>query len=274
MPELPEVETIKRELRPKIVHQKIKDCTILRKDIIGFPSPHAFYRGIIGESITNVNRKGKYLIIELTNGKKLIFHLRLSGAITLKEQHEPSGRFDRLILKLTDYEMCFEEPRVLGRAYLVNADEKPDALKGFFGLGHEPICAEFDLNYLKSKIKNRKAHIKSLLLDQYICAGVGNIYSDEALFLAGVRPLRRAHSLKTHELFKLVLALKDVINKGIENFGTTVSDYKRTDGKSGNFQNSLHVYSRENEPCRKCGTKIIFKKMGNRRTRYCPKCQK
>ncbi len=274
MPELPEVETIRRELKPKIIGQMVKECIILRKDIIGYPSYKTFNREVIGEKIIDVSRKGKYLIIELTNGKKLIFHLRLSGAITLRTQDEPTGRFDRLILRLSDYQMCFEEPRALGRAYLVNTNEKPKVLRGLFSLGHEPISEEFDLDYLKEKLKNRKAHIKSLLLNQYICAGVGNIYSDEALFHAGVRPLRRANRLRSEELHKLTLALRDVINQGIQNFGTTVSDYKRTDGKKGGFQNFLHVYSREGEPCRKCGTTIVLKKIGNRSTRYCPKCQK
>ena len=274
MPELPEVETIRRELRPKVINQEIEECTILRKDVIGHPSTRAFCKSIINERIVAIQRRAKYLIFELTNDKRLIFHLRLSGTIALRDIHADSERFTRLILRLHDYQLFFNEPRVLGRVYLLRIDEDNKIPKGFFSLGYEPISQEFDFAYLRNKIKGRKARIKSLLLDQRICAGVGNIYSDEALFHAGVRPLRRAYRLTAAETFRLLVALKDVLNKAVDNFGTSVGDYIRTDGADGNFQNFLYVYSREDEPCRVCGTKIVVKKIGNRSTRYCPKCQK
>ncbi|MCX7995349.1 MAG: bifunctional DNA-formamidopyrimidine glycosylase/DNA-(apurinic or apyrimidinic site) lyase [candidate division WOR-3 bacterium] len=291
MPELPEVETIKRELQPLIINQRIKDCKILRKDIIGYPSPERFCRGLINETIQDVIRRAKYLIIVLSNGKRLIFHLRLSGRIIVmdeekdlplkclesefkKTQFSEKFEFARLIIKLENKYLIFSEPRALGRVYLIKEDEKPDVLKGFYNLSYEPLSPEYDFNYFKNKIRNRKAMIKSVLLDQSICAGVGNIYSDEALFHSGIRPTRRANTLKIEEIFKLFLAIKDVLRKGIDEFGTTVSDYKRTDGKSGNFQNFLCVYDREGKPCKKCGKEIIVKKIGNRSTRYCPECQK
>jgi len=274
MPELPEVETIRRELKPIILNQKIQDCIILREDVIAHPSPKTFCTSIINEEIIDVSRRAKYLILELSNYKRLIFHLRLSGTIALKERDAEPERFTRVIIKLDDYQLFFKEPRALGRIYSVKDEEKPKVLKGFYKLGYEPISPEFDFKYFNDKIKGRKARIKSLLLDQNVCAGVGNIYSDEALFRAGIRPLRRAYRLKTEEVFKLLLALKDVLNEAIENFGTSVSDYKRTDGTNGSFQNFLYVYSKENKSCRKCGAKIVLKKIGNRSTRYCPKCQK
>lgn len=274
MPELPEVETIRRELRPRIINQKIEECIIVRRDVIAHPDPDTFCASIVNEEITDVVRRAKYLILELSNDKRLIFHLRLSGTISLRKKGTHSERFTRIIIRLSDYELFFKEPRVLGRVYLLNGDEKPKTLKGFYKLGYEPISPEFDFHYLRNKIKGRKARIKSLLLDQNICAGVGNIYSDEALFRAGIRPLRRAHRLKTEEIFKLLLALKDVLNEAVENFGTSVAEYKRTDGSDGSFQDFLYVYSREDEPCRHCGTPIMLKKIGNRSTRYCPQCQK
>jgi len=282
MPELPEVETIKRELKPKIINRKIVSCEILRKDIIGYPTPKIFCKSIINESIVNVSRRAKYLIFELSNNKKLIFHLRLSGAI-IYLRNPPVSPFDkgrlkkkfaRQVIQLNSGGIIFYEPRALGRIYLLREDEKPGVLKGFFNLSYEPISPEYDFNYFKNKIGNRKAMIKQLLLDQSVCAGVGNIYSDEALFRAGIRPTRRANTLNTEEIVKLLIALKDVLRKGIDELGTTVSDYKRTDGKSGNFQKFLYVYSREGESCRVCGRKIEIKKIGNRSTRYCPECQK
>lgn len=274
MPELPEIETIRRELRPKIIDQKIEDCRILRKDIVAYPPPKKFSKLIVNETVIDVTRRAKYLILYITNNKRLIFHLRLSGSISLRNLYIEPERFTRVIIKLNDYQLFFKEPRALGRVYLLIDDEKPKTLRGFFNLGHEPVSPEFDFKYFREKIKGRKARIKSLLLDQSICAGVGNIYSDEALFRAGIRPLRRAYRLKTEEIFRLLLALKDVLNEATKKFGTSVSNYKRTDGKNGSYQKYLHVYSREDEPCRICGTKIALKKIGNRSTRYCPKCQK
>ncbi|UCD04628.1 MAG: bifunctional DNA-formamidopyrimidine glycosylase/DNA-(apurinic or apyrimidinic site) lyase [candidate division WOR-3 bacterium] len=273
MPELPEVETITRELRPKIRGRMITDCVIIRQDVIAHPKPAQFCKAIVGEKIINVSRKAKYLILELGNKKRLVFHLRLSGTIAVIPLDLEPQKFSRLVLVLNDCQLLFNEPRVLGRVYLISSKERPPILKGFYKLGCEPISDDFTTDYLKARLKNRKARIKSLLLDQNICAGMGNIYSDEALFRAGIRPLRRANRITNKELEKLTKALRDVIAEGISNFGTSVSDYTRTDGKNGNFQNFLCVYGREGEPCKKCGTKIALKKIGNRGTRYCPKCQ-
>ncbi len=273
MPELPEVETIARELRPKIRGKTITDCIILRPDVIAHPKPAKFCEGIVGEKILDVSRRAKYLILELGHAKRLVFHLRLSGTMAIIPSHLEPHKFSRLALVLNDCQLLFNEPRVLGRVYLIKTKDNPPNLKGFYNLGCEPVSDDFTSAYLKSKIKNRKARIKSLLLDQNICAGMGNIYSDEALFRAGIRPLRRANRITNSEIERLTKALRDVITEGILNFGTSVSDYTRIDGKDGNFQNFLCVYGREGEPCRKCGTRIALKKIGNRGTRYCPKCQ-
>lgn len=273
MPELPEVETIKRELRQKIRKKKIVGCSILRTDVIAHPDPSTFCSSIIGEEITDIERKAKYLILQLTNDKQLVFHLRLSGTIVISASGAMPERFTRLVIVLNDRQLLFKEPRVLGRVYLIRGSEVPPNLKGFYSLGCEPIDDDFNFRYLKAKIRHRKARIKSLLLDQTICAGMGNIYSDEALFRAGIRPLRRAHRITDKELERLLRSLKDVINEGIANFGTSVSDYKRTDGQDGSFQEQLFVYGREGEPCRKCGQEIVLRKIGNRGTRYCPRCQ-
>ncbi len=274
MPELPEVETIRRELMPGLINQKIVKCVVLRRDIVAYPEPKKFCRMLSREIILDVQRQGKYLILKLTGDKRLIFHLRLSGSIILAKPEMPPEKFTRILLKTSDRQVLFNEPRALGRVYLIKGNEQPHCLKGFFNLGYEPISPEFDFQYFKGILKNRKARIKAILLDQHFCAGVGNIYSDEALFQAGIRPLRRAYTLSTDEVFKLLLSLKKVLNKAIKYAGTTVSDYKRIDGKKGDFQKFLYVYDREGEPCRVCGTKIKITKLGNRGTRYCPKCQR
>ncbi|KPJ73862.1 hypothetical protein AMJ52_02930 [candidate division TA06 bacterium DG_78] len=274
MPELPEVETIRRELKPRVINQKIQGCTLLRKDVIGYPKAKDFCTSIIDKQIIDVTRRAKYLILELSHDSRIIFHLRLSGTIYLRNRDAQHERFTRVIITLNDYQLFFNEPRVLGRIYFLQNDKNIKIPKGYYTLGYEPISPEFDLNYFRNKINGRKAKIKALLLDQSICAGVGNIYSDEALFHAGIRPLRKANKLTVIETFKLLVSLKSVLYRAIDNFGTSIGDYTRTDGKNGKFQNSLYVYSREHEPCRICGTKIAIQKISNRSTRYCPTCQK
>ncbi len=274
MPELPEVETIRAELETKLTGRRITGCAIQRPDIIGHPSPTAFRQGVTGRRITAVGRRAKYLIIGLDSGKALIFHLRLSGALIFKKKKAPSLKYGRLVIAMGNHELVFDEPRVLGRAYLLGPDERPAVLKGFFTLSYEPICREFDALYFKNSVKHRKAPIKNLLLDQGICAGIGNIYADEALFRSGIRPSRRANTLRDQEIGRLAKNLKQVLLDGIKHCGTTVSDYKRSDGRAGNFQKFLNVYSREGLPCRICGTPIKYIRIGNRGTRYCPKCQR
>ncbi len=283
MPELPEVETIRRELQAKIINRKIIGCKILRKDVIGYPAPEIFCKAILNQSIIDICRRAKYLILELSNKKKMVFHLRLSGALIYQKdssilrsdnRKKLNKKFVRLIVSLDRGSIIFYEPRALGRAYLIKENETPCALKGLFNLSCEPLSPEYDFNYFRNKLKNRKTSIKQLLLDQSVCAGVGNIYSDEALFRAGIKPTRKANTLNAEEVFKLLIALKDVLKKGIDEFGTTVSDYKRTDGKSGNFQKFLYVYAQEGKPCRLCGKEIVVKKLGGRSTRFCPSCQK
>ncbi len=274
MPELPEVETIRKELQGRIIGQTVRACTVFREDVIACPPSRTFCKEIQGERILSVGRRAKYLIIQLTHDKQLIVHLRLSGSISIASPESPYERFTRVAFRLDDCQMFFNEPRCLGRLHLVKNENEKHIPKGLCTLGLEPLVQEFDFTYLRNILKDRKAPIKSLLLDQRICAGVGNIYSDEALFRAGIRPLRRAHRITVTETHRLVKTLKDVLAIALKHFGTSVGDYVRTDGATGRFQDLLYVYARENEPCRVCGALIKVKKLGNRSTRYCPKCQK
>jgi len=275
MPELPEVETIVRELRPYVVKRKINKVEILRRDCIAYPSIRAFVKGIENKTIKSLTRKGKYLIFNLNDSSSLIIHLRLSGQLLVFNSNARQlPKFERVRFYLSGKKiLSFVEPRVLGRAYWLKDENIPDILKGLKNLGLEPIDKKFNYHYLYSKLHNHKAPIKNLLLDQSIASGVGNIYSDEALFVAGIYPLRRASTLKECDVQRLVKALRHVINSGIKSKGTTVSDYLRPDGKEGTYQLKAFVFDREGEPCRVCKTKIEFKRIGNRRTRYCPKCQ-
>ncbi|MBN2621161.1 bifunctional DNA-formamidopyrimidine glycosylase/DNA-(apurinic or apyrimidinic site) lyase [candidate division WOR-3 bacterium] len=274
MPELPEVETIRRELAPRISGQRIRTCRVLRPDIVSYPTPDKFCRGLKNDIVREVTRKAKYLIIVLVSGKQLIFHLRLSGTIVVRPRGTKPERFTRIALSLDNHELFFNEPRVLGRAYLIENNRTAGMPKGLLSLGIEPIAPGFTTQYLHDHFKKRKAPVKAVLLDQHICAGVGNIYSDEALFHAGIRPTRRAFRVTRRETGRLVRTLKNVLKKAVRKFGTSVGDYVRTDGTNGSFQDLLYVYQREGLPCRICRTEIKAMKIGNRSTRYCPKCQK
>jgi formamidopyrimidine-DNA glycosylase len=278
MPELPEVETIRRELEPLLNGRRIQAVRISRADIIGWPAPKQFADGLTGRRILRIARSGKYLILRLDRpGLALVIHLRLSGHLKVMSRRAPVQRFERIRFTLSGGKaLIFIEPRVLGRVYLVDEAKLPPVLKGLQALGLEPIHPGFDAKYLKGKVGHRTASIKGLLLDQSIAAGIGNIYSDEALFRSGIRPTRPAHKIRRHEYPRLARALRDVLRDGIRHMGTTMSDarYQRPKGMPGGFQRHLMVFDREGRPCRVCGTVIKSCRIGNRTTRYCPRCQR
>jgi formamidopyrimidine-DNA glycosylase len=234
----------------------------------------------MGLRIRNLGRRGKYLMVRGLRGNEsrtLIIHLRLSGHLLVRSSRTPTQRFERIRFNLSGGRaLIFVEPRVLGRVYLVDEANLPPVLKGLKEMGLEPIQPEFDAEYLRRKVGARKASIKALLLDQSITAGIGNIYSDEALFRAGIRPARPANRITVAEHKRLAKSLRDVLHDGIKHMGTTMTDsrYQRPKGMPGGFQKHLKVFDREGEGCKACGTIIKSQKIGNRTTRYCPKCQK
>ncbi len=276
MPELPEVETMRRRLAPLLSGRTVRACSVGRPDIIGHPSPARFRVGIRGRRIGAVRRRGKYLIIELDRGLELVLHMRLSGHLELVGPGE-HPQYERLRLELSGGRvLSFVEPRVLGRAWLVPAGRYPRSLAGMQGMGAEPVDDDWSADYLVQRLAGRGASVKSLMLDQRICCGVGNIYSDEALFRARVRPLRRAGSLRRVEVARIARSLREVLTDGINWCGTTMLDgrYRQPDGSAGGFQEQLKVFGRAGQACRDCGTTIRRERVGNRSTHYCPVCQR
>lgn len=278
MPELPEVETIRRELEPLLAGRRIAGVSIGRPDIVGFPSAREFARQVPGHSIVELRRRGKYLIIGLDRGRELIVHLRLSGHLEVVPGAK-KVEYERVRFDLSDGQvLAFAEPRVLGRVYFVETSRYPNTLTGMVKMGPEPIHPGFGYDYLSDSLRGRKAPVKSLLLDQKVCCGIGNIYSDEALFRARVRPSRPAGRLSTAEVKRLAAALRDVLNDGIKWCGTTMTDsrYQRPNGGVGSFQNHLAVFDREGEACRRrgCRGRIKRVRIGNRSSHFCPSCQK
>lgn len=261
-----------------MVGRRIIGAHAFRSDIVGFPDVRGFERGVRGRRIEEIGRRGKYLVLRLDLGKELVIHLRLSGHLEVVDR-EQKVEYERVRLGLDDGNvLSFIEPRALGRVYLVQHGRYPAALAGMLRMGPEPIHADFDASYLRERLRGRTAPVKNLLLDQRVACGVGNIYSDEALFRAGIRPLRSAGRLGNAEVDRLAQALSDVLRDGIKWCGTTLSDgrYRLPEGENGSFQKRLAVFGRAGERCRRPGCTGIVRrrKVGGRSTHYCPLCQR
>ncbi len=275
MPELPEVETVVKGLRPIVEDKKITDIEIRVVDLIGYPEDDIdkFKEELIGSSICAVDRRGKYIVFELDIDKKMIIHLRMTGKLLVSEVEKYRDKHTHVIFSLDDgQEIRFNNVRKFGRIYLIDP-EHPEQAGGFAELGPEPLSEELTAEKFKKLFENRRGIIKSLLMNQKFIAGIGNIYADEILFLSGIRPDRTADTLTDMEKEKIYFNMRDILTKGILYGGTTFSDYVNAFGQEGSFQVELRVYQKEGEECFKCGTPIEKTKIGGRSTHYCPKCQ-
>ena len=273
MPELPEVETIRRSLEKVAAGRRITEVDVLLPRTIRFPEVEEFRLRVRGQRIFRLERRGKYLMLLLESGETLLLHLRMTGRFYRRDADMPPGKHVRAIFHLDDGScLFFEDVRTFGEIHLLQPQERK-AFPAFSCMGPEPLTEEFDASYLYDAMQKSSQRIKSFLLDQGKVAGLGNIYVDEALFFAGVHPLRRAHTLNHDEAFRLWQAINKVIAEGIEDGGTTFRDYVDGEGKSGFHQQKLRVYHREGEPCLVCGTKIEKIRVGGRGTRFCPHCQ-
>ncbi len=270
MPELPEVETIKNELSPHIVGHYITGVTLFWNGLVRQPSVEEFRSHLIGQGITGVARRGKYLLFSLTGGKKLVIHLKMTGSLLLKPASSELGRFIRAILRLDgETELHFRDPRKLGVMWLV---EDTDAIVG--KLGPEPLEANFTHQVLAQRLVNRKAPIKAILCDQTFIAGIGNMYADEALFAAGIHPLRLGGSLSQDEVERLHGAIQQVLWSAIGNKGASVDTYFRPGGGLGTAHFQFRVAHRlSGKSCPVCGTPIERIPIRNRGSYFCPKCQ-
>ena len=274
MPEMPEIETIRRSLDKHIQGREITQVEILLPRQIKWPEPDGFVARVLHTRISRLERIGKYLLLQLDNGVALVFHLRMTGQLVYNAPGAvETGTHNRLVLFLEDgAKLVFSDTRTFGTIYAMYQEELPN-IRGIAEMGPEPLSAAFTEEYLVRAAAGKKTRIKSFLLDQSKVGGLGNIYVDEALFLAGVHPMRQAGSLKPEELIRLHGAVNKVIADGIADGGTTFRDYRDGDGNRGSHQEHLYVYGRDGEPCRSCGALIEKTKVGGRGTRYCPVCQ-
>lgn len=266
MPELPEVETIARKLRPELVGKSILKAGLLWPRTLATPTPAKFKKQIKGQEIRGVGRRAKYFVMELSDFHMFV-HLRMSGDLYIKEVDAATEKHDRLILSLNPGEnkLVFNDTRKFGRVWLVQ-----DPGEVLSGLGPEPLSEEFTAQLLYDGLQSRHRQLKPLLLDQSFLAGMGNIYTDEALHKARLHPLAASDSVKRVQAQALWEAIREVLQEGIRRNGASIDWVYR----GGEFQNYLRVYDRKGQPCPVCGTAIERLVVGQRGTHVCPSCQR
>lgn len=273
MPELPEVETVRRTLEPCCQGEKIVELHLLHPDVLLGGSLAEVKKAILGKKILGISRQGKYLIVNLEENLHLVLHLRMTGRFVLAEAEDPIVKHTHVIFKLSNgKELRFIDIRRFGRVELVRT-ENLTQVSGLRTLGPEPLSEEFNLEYFKAGLKKANRNIKALILDQTFIAGLGNIYADEALFQAKINPSRLAKDIKETEAAHLHNAIKSVIAKAIEARGTTFRDYVDGRGEKGSFQNLLKAYGKGGTPCVDCGVILEKSRVAGRGTVFCPHCQ-
>ncbi|HNR12499.1 MAG TPA: bifunctional DNA-formamidopyrimidine glycosylase/DNA-(apurinic or apyrimidinic site) lyase [Thermodesulfobacteriota bacterium] len=281
MPELPEVETIKRDLAPQVAGKTITAvefppdprCRILRRFCA---SKALFQKELQGVQILSLRRRAKYLVFDLIPAGSLIMHLGMSGQILLRPSGTPPDPYVRAIVYLDDeHEIRFSDPRKFGEI-LFSRPPQWNPPVNLDSLGPEPLEGECTISYLTAVLKKSHRPIKTVLMDQQIIAGIGNIYSDESLFAAALHPCREACSLSREEIARLHRALRHILRKAIKYRGTTARDQRYRDGlgRAGEFQNSLQVYQRFGQKCRRCSAQITALRIAGRTASFCPRCQK
>lgn len=265
MPELPEVETVVRDIRPKIKGKKILAAEICGyKPVLGGSSIAFINKKIAGKKVKDVCRRGKHILILLEEGC-LDIHLRMTGQLQFCKERPDHTTF---ILNFGINNLYFADTRKFGRVLYHSSVAVLDRK-----LGVEPLTGKFNFEYLRNILKSKKRMIKPLLLDQKYIAGIGNIYADEALYLAGIHPKKQSSKVSDLQTKKLCQAIKIVLQKSIDFQGTTFINFAYGDSQSGNFQNSLRVFDRQGRACKRCKTVIKKIWVGQRGTHFCPQCQ-
>ena len=274
MPELPEVETIRRDLAALLGGRIFAEVEIYYSGSIKIPTATRLQQELPGRKITTINRRGKYLLIHLHDDTVLVIHLRMTGQLLFCEHNYSPDKHTHMVFHFRDgTALVFHDVRKFGTIYWLPAHALGQ-IKGLSTLGPEPFSPEFNADYLFAQAKRRKTSIKALLLKQEVIAGLGNIYADEALYRAGIRPDRPASTLNLEECKKLYQSICEVLNEAIYWWGTTMSDYRDAAGGRGAFQNHLQVYKQNDKPCLRCGQKIHRTVVAGRGTYFCPSCQK
>ena len=275
MPELPEVETVVRDLRAQgLVNAVIRAVDVRWPRTVSGLAPEAFVRALKGRAVTGVTRRAKYIVVALDSGVRLLIHLRMTGKLRFAAAGETPGKHDHVVIALADgRRLVFNDTRKFGRFQLAAPDADP-----LRDLGPEPLDESFTLAALRERLRGKARQLKPLLLDQATVAGLGNIYVDEALWRARLHPERRADTLTPTELRRLHQAIREVLRLAVENCGTTLGDgqanFYSVAGHRGRNADELKVFRRDGLPCPRCGTVLARMLVGQRGTHICPRCQK
>ncbi|RRK09887.1 bifunctional DNA-formamidopyrimidine glycosylase/DNA-(apurinic or apyrimidinic site) lyase [Lactiplantibacillus garii] len=269
MPELPEVETVRRGLNRLVKGATVASIEVFWPKIIN-NDVESFEARLKGQTIEKIDRRGKYLLFRFTNGLTMVSHLRMEGKYNVVPRGEDQTKHTHVVFHLTDdRDLLYNDTRKFGRMTLVPTGEE-NTVGGLKKMGPEPVADQLTLAYLEDTFGKSKKMIKPLLLDQSKIAGIGNIYADETLWMSKIHPMRPANSLTENEISALRQNIIDEMAMAIKGHGTTVHSFSTAFGEAGQFQNHLHVYGREGEPCERCGTLIEKIKVAQRGTHFCP----
>jgi formamidopyrimidine-DNA glycosylase len=272
MPELPEVETIRRGIEPYVTGRRVQRV-VVRDHRLRWPVPADLATRLAGRRVERADRRAKYLVLHLDNGDRLLIHLGMSGRIWVLDPNEPLVKHDHLDLELDNGRLLrFHDPRRFGAVLIWSADEPDHEL--LRDLGPEPFDPAFNGDYLFARSRGRDVAVKNFVMDGHIVVGAGNIYAAEALFRARIRPTRAAGRVSRKEYAELAARIREVLEEAIVRGGTTLRDFAGANGESGYFQQELYVYGREGEPCRICGHLVRRKVIGQRSSFFCPHCQR
>ena len=273
MPELPEVETVKETLKLKLIGKKIKDVKIYYDGIIAYPEIKEFSKQIKYLPIKDINRRGKWLMFDLDK-YYLLSHLRMEGKYFFKNKGDKLDNHEHVVFSLdSNEELRYRDTRKFGKMYLIKKEDINN-VGPIKDLGLEPWDTNLTKEYLKDKYKTKKLPIKTVLLDQSIIVGIGNIYADEILFLSKLNPLIKCCDLNDNDLENIIKYTKEVLEKAIKLGGTTIRTYTSVDGVHGRFQNELLIHGKDKGICPNCGQAVSKIKVGGRGTYYCNNCQK
>lgn len=274
MPELPEVETVRRGLLKYFPNKKITDIKIIYPKII-VGDPQEFVNSILGSKVSQIDRRGKFLLIRLSNDLTIVSHLRMEGRYSVETAGTQPHKHTEVIFDLEDGDRVFyDDTRKFGRMQLVDSGQETNEVKSIGTMGPEPTEKDLTSDYFYDRLQYSKKEIKAWLLDQNNVAGIGNIYADEVLWLSKINPLRPANSLTKEESDFLRKNIIEELAFAIKNGGSTVHSFVDASGHSGHMQDKLHAYGRAGETCERDGSTLVKIRVAQRGTTYCPTCQK
>jgi formamidopyrimidine-DNA glycosylase len=274
MPELPEVETVRRSLEMALPERSFVDIQVREPRLRFTVDEERLHELILKRKVTNLTRRAKYIIVHFTGDSCLILHLGMTGQLLILSAAQPLDKHDHVIFTLDNgLQLRFRDPRRFGAIAAVEAANLQEhALLNHLGI--EPLSDDFTSEYLFKRSRKSKKPVKNFIMDQQVLVGVGNIYASEALFLAGIYPMRAAGRISLTRWQRLHTTIQQVLQEALALGGTTIDDFRNSDGSSGYFQQKLRAYGRKGEPCVNCQTPIRTEVLAGRSTFYCPKCQK